>query len=169
MKPKKLFHPKEYIKLLEFCMFTTNIGEKAESIIRSIYRRYICDENISPRQYEVLHNISVMCAEAERGQTILKTLKFDGLSEGLPAFAMNEDGSLRLAKEKIIKPTEKEIENVSTDTGLRIDDAGISDLSYSNSDTVDSGRTIVSVLPKEIESCGIKFDGSSDGSASGLN
>jgi len=99
MKAKKFYLPTEYIDLLDFCIKTTNIGSKAESIIRSIYRRYVCNEHISVRQYEALHNISVMCAgsDSDSGskawsfQTILRTIRGDGEPDKLPMFVMDND------------------------------------------------------------------------------
>ena len=106
MKKKVYYKPHEYIELLNFCITTTNIGKQAESIIRTIYRRYICNDSISFRQYQVLHNISVMCVDSHPKQNILKSIKFAGPSEGLPIFVMRPNDRLDFPKEKI---TQKEI------------------------------------------------------------
>lgn len=167
MKPKKLYAPKEYIKLLEFCIHTTNLGEKTEAIIRSIYRRYICNENISARQFEVLHNISVMCADVDPLQNILK-IKFDGPSEGLPAFALNENGTLRLVPEKPINQL-KEKEHVPSINGLHSDDAGSSVRDNSDNSSDNQRGIAISDLPQKTEISGERFEGCTDGSSSGLN
>ena len=88
---KEKYHPNEYIELLELCVRTTGLTEKSETILRSLCRKYMCREDISTRQYEALHNISVDCADASSEQKILQSIKFDGPVEPLPIFAIVDD------------------------------------------------------------------------------
>ena len=81
MKAKTFYRPDEYIDLLDYCTTTTNLSEKAESIIHSIHQMYRNRQNISVRQYFALYNISINCIDALPSQKILKTIKFNLESE----------------------------------------------------------------------------------------
>lgn len=108
----KSYEANDYVKLMEFCLLTTNLGEKSESILRSVYRKYVSGGRISDKQYEALHNIAIMCTEGTPEQTILRSLKFDGPPEPLPAFVLTEDGVLNYPKEKNnVQPTQEILSN----------------------------------------------------------
>ena len=74
---KKWYSPTEYCSILEFCIRTTGLDEKAESIIETIAKKYRENGNISYRQFEALHNISIHCLQVDRRQTELRKIDFE--------------------------------------------------------------------------------------------
>ena len=74
---KKFYTPYEYINLLNYCLLTTNLGEKAESFLQSMYRQYVQKSNITARQYNALYKISIDCTEAHPRQTVLRKLAYE--------------------------------------------------------------------------------------------
>lgn len=76
MKNKNFYCPNEYLDLLNYCILTTNLREKSESILYTICHKFFYGDGIiSVKQFEALQDIAVECCYSEPEQNILRTLK----------------------------------------------------------------------------------------------
>jgi hypothetical protein len=91
------YAPHEYAVLLDYCVRTTNLNPKAESILRSIAQKLYCNMHISTKQYEALNNIAVDCTDTNSSQTILRSV-CNGEADPIPVFYYNY-GMLDFPKE----------------------------------------------------------------------
>jgi len=137
------YAPHEYALLLEFCIRTTNLNPKAESILRSIAQKLYCNMFISTKQYEALHNIAADCADiTHHQQTVLRSVA-NSDPEPMPVFTYN-DGILDFPQ------------TIITDGGLNVPNSGRNDSGdlpgmddyHTAGDAPDQGDEVIPGVPE---------------------
>jgi len=136
MISKVSYAPREYALLLDYCVRTTNLNHKAESILRSIAQKLYCNMDISAKQYEALNNIAVDCTDAHFAQTILRSVA-NTESDPIPVFYYNY-GVLELQKGDT---------NVPDDSRVGISGNNVDLHSHTVSNTDDQGNAAIPGVP----------------------